>query len=131
MVETRHAERRLSEELADTRTLLREILLLLRQQLDLRRHLVACIRSHTFEWITVAFITGWLLSRLPARKKKIYYSLNDQEAKAPGHKTKGKLGKMIWNTFKPVIAAYLAKELVQKVRTPKNQTPEKEGVFIG
>jgi hypothetical protein len=130
MVETRHAERRLSEELAETRTQFRENLLLLRRELDLRGHVISSIRNHTFEWITSAFITGWLLSRLPARKKKIYYDLNHQEAKAPGRKTRDKLGKMVWNTFKPVIAAYLAKELAEKTATPKDKTPEK-AAYIG
>ena len=75
MVETRHTEQRLSEELANTRTDLHDRLLLLRRDLDIGRHIVRSTEDHPFEWITVAFLVGWLLSRLPARKQKIYYSL--------------------------------------------------------
>ena len=33
-----------------------------------------------------------------------------------------KLWKVVWNTSKPVIAAYLAKELAEKVKTPSSRT---------
>ena len=79
MVETRHTEQRLSQELANTRTHLRDRLLLLRRDLDIGSHIVRSTEDQPFEWITVGFMVGWLLSRLPARKQKIYYSL-DREA---------------------------------------------------
>ena len=59
------------------------------------------------------------------------YSVDQREAKVPGRKKKRKLWKMVWDTSKPVIAAYLAKKLAEKVRNPNGQTPEKEGVFLG
>jgi hypothetical protein len=132
MVETQPTEQRLSEGLAGSRIQLRDAFLLLRQELDLRRYLVASIRSQTFEWIITAFITGWLLSRLPARKK-IYYSLDEREAKTPGRKTRRKLWRMVWDTSKPIIAAYVAKGLTEKA-TSSGKTPETEegkGDFVG
>ena len=124
MVETRHLGR-LSEELANTRTQLRDRLLLLRRNSDVGRHILRSIEGHTFEWVTVAFISGWLLSRLPARKKKIYYYSPDQEpGKGGSHKKKNKLWKMVWNTSKPVIAAYLAKEIVDRVKAASSDTQE-------
>jgi len=133
MVETQSTEQRLSEGLAGSRIQLRDAFLLLRQDLDLRRCLVDSIGSQTFEWIIAAFITGWLLSRLPARKKKIYYSLDEREAKAPGHRSRRKLWRMVWDTSKPIIAAYVAKGLTEKA-TPSGNTPETEagkGDFVG
>jgi hypothetical protein len=124
MVETRHPGR-LSEELANTRTQLRDRLLLLRRDSDVGRHIVRSIEGHTFEWVTVAFISGWLLSRLPARKKKIYYYSPDQEpGKGGSHKKKNKLWKMVWNTSKPLIAAYLAKEVAERVKAASSDTRE-------
>lgn len=72
MVETRHTEQRLSQELANTRAHLLERFLLLRRDLDIGCHFVRSTEDHPFEWVTVAFISGWLLSRLPARKHRIY-----------------------------------------------------------
>jgi hypothetical protein len=133
MVEAPAAKRHLSEGLPNSRTQLRDAFLLLRQELDLRGYLVASIRSQTFEWIITAFIAGWLLSRLPARKKKIYYSLDEREAKAPANKTRRKLWRMVWDTSKPIIAAYVAKGLTEKA-TPRGKPPETEegkGDFVG
>ena len=123
MVETRHTEQRLSEELADTRAYLYDRLLRLRRDLDIRRHIVRSTEDHPFEWVTVALMVGWLLSRLPARKEKIYYSLDREQGKVRSNKKKNTLWKMAWNTSKPVIAAYLAKKLAQKVRTRAGETP--------
>jgi hypothetical protein len=85
-----------------------------------------------------ALMAGWILSRLPARKQKIYYSLDREQAKVRGTKKKSKLWKMVWNASKPVIAAYLAKELAQKVNTPASgpaakriETRERERLTIG
>ena len=125
MVETRRTEQRLSEELTNSRTHLRDTLLLLRRELDFGRHIVRSTENHPFEWITVAFLVGWLLSRLPACKQKIYFSLDEEQGKVRSNKKKNKLWKMVWNTSKPVIAAYLAKKLAQKVKMPNGRAPKK------
>ena len=125
MVETGRTEQRLREELADTRAHLRDRLLLLRRDLDIGRHVVRSTEDHPFEWITIAFMVGWLLSRLPARKQKIYYSLHQEQGKFPSNKKKNKLWKLVWNASKPVIAAYLAKKLAQKVKTPSERSAKK------
>ena len=121
MVETRHTEQRLSEELANTRTDLHDRLLLLRRDLDIGRHIVRSTEDHPFEWITVAFMIGWLLSRLPARKQKIYYSIDQEQGKVRSNKKKKKFWKVVWNASKPVIAAYLAKKLAQKAPSGRAQ----------
>ena len=125
MVETQRTEQRLSEELANSRTHLRDRLLLLRRDLDFGRHVVRSTENHPFEWITVAFLVGWLLSRLPARKQKICYSL-DRDQGMVRNKRKNNLWKMAWNTSKPVIAAYLAKKLAQKLKEPSERRAKKE-----
>src|SRR6516165_1163746 len=125
MVETRHSEQRLSEELANTRTHLRDCLLLLRRDLDIGRHIVRSTEDHPFEWMTVGFMVGWLFSRLPARKQRIYYSLDREADKVRINKKKNKLWKTVWVTAKPVIAAYLAKKLARKVKTPRETGRQK------
>ena len=121
MVETGRTEQRLREELADTRAHLRDRLLLLRRDLDIGRHVVRSTEDHPFEWITIAFMVGWLLSRLPARKQRIYYNVDPEEGKVRNRKKKNKLWKIVWNVSKPVIAAYLAKKLAQNVKMSSEQ----------
>jgi hypothetical protein len=59
------------------------------------------------------------------RKKKIYYYSPDQEpGKGGSHKKKNKLWKMVWNTSKPLIAAYLAKEVAERVKAASSDTRE-------
>jgi hypothetical protein len=125
MVETRHTEQHLSKELADSRAQLRDHLSLLRQDLDISRHVVRSTKEHPFEWICVALLIGWLLSRLPARKQKIYYSLDQEQDKVRSKRKKNKLWEIIWNTSKPVIAAYLAREIAQKVNTSERAGRQK------
>jgi hypothetical protein len=126
MVETGRTEQRLMEELADTRAHMRDRLLLLRRDLNIGRNVVRSTEDHPFEWITAAFMVGWILSRLPARKQKIYYSLDREHDTVRSNKKKNKLWRMVWNTSKPVIAAYLAKKLVQKVKTSSERSAIKE-----
>jgi hypothetical protein len=67
-------------------------------------------------------MVGWILSRLPARKQKIYYSLDREQDTVRRNKKKNKLWRMVWNASKPVIAAYLAKKLAQKVKTSSERS---------
>ncbi|MBV8227060.1 MAG: hypothetical protein JO232_17915 [Verrucomicrobia bacterium] len=126
MVETRRTELLLSEELADSRTQLRDHLSLLRRDLDIGRHVVRSTKEHPFEWISVAFLIGWLLSRLPARKEKVYYSLAHEQGKVRSKRKKNKLWEIVWNNSKPVIAAYLAREIAQKVNISKRTECKKK-----
>jgi len=96
---------------------LQDHFLILRRNLDVGRHIILWIQDHPFEWISVGFMLGWLLSRLPARKKKIYiYSPNQERVKGYGNKTKSKLWKVAWSTSKHRIAAYLAKKLAERAK---------------
>lgn len=126
MVETRHTEQRLSKELANTRAHLHDRLLLLRRDLDIGRRVLRSTEDHPFEWITVAFMIGWLLSRLPARKQRIYYNIDQEQGKVRSNRKKNKLWKTVWNASKPVIAAYLAKKLSQKAPSERAKAPQGE-----
>jgi len=59
-----------------------------------------------------------LLSRFPARKKKIYiYSENQEQVKRHRGKMMSKIRALAWSTSRPLIAAYIAKKLAEKVKT--------------
>jgi hypothetical protein len=112
-------KQKITAALAGVRIQLQNELLLLRRDLNVGRHILESIRNHPWEWISNAAIFGWLLSRLPARKKKIYiYSSSQEQVKSHGNGPLGKLWKGAWNISKPLIAAYLAKKLAEKAKIP-------------
>src|ERR1700681_3358810 len=89
----------------------------LRRSLDMKKHILESIKNHPWEWASCAAIVGWLLSRIPARKKKIY--IDNSSQKPVKRRDKGPLGKLwreVWQFSKPMIAAYLAKVLAEHAK---------------
>jgi hypothetical protein len=76
-------------------------------------------REHSRIWMSVAAIFGWLLSRLPARKKKIYIQAADSGKRVS---SKGgflvQIWKGVWSIAKPLVVAYLTKKIAEKVKIP-------------
>jgi hypothetical protein len=75
------------------------------------------LRRHSWGWISLAAIFGWILSRLPARKKKIYIHTSDAE-KRPRERggVMKQIWKGIWSIGKPVLTAYLTKKIGEKAK---------------
>jgi hypothetical protein len=120
MVEPKDEKQRIVLELAHTRRHLAEQSLLVRQNLDISRHMSDSMREHSWGWMSVAAVFGWILSRLPARKKKVYIQSTDQQK--PGKKWGGGLLKLVWDgawsIAKPLLTAYLTKKIAQKAKIP-------------
>ena len=72
MADPQNEKERITSELARVRNALSDEALLVRRNLDIGRHMSDSMRRHSWGWISIAAVFGWLLSRLPARKKKIY-----------------------------------------------------------
>jgi hypothetical protein len=64
-----YKKQQIAGELARDRMQLHDDLLLLRRDLEIRRHIIQSIRDYPREWLTAGLIVEWLLSRLSARKK--------------------------------------------------------------
>ena len=122
MVGTHHKKQRIIADLGGVRIQVQDQMLLLRRKLNVGRHILESIRSHPWEWTSLAAGFGWLLSRLPARKKKIYVYTNQEQVKGQGEKVLSKIWESVWRTSKPLIAAYAAKKLAEKVKSYKNGT---------
>jgi hypothetical protein len=120
MVEPKDEKQRIVLELARTRNHLAEQSLLVRRNLDISRHMSDSMREHSWGWMSVAAIFGWILSRLPARKKKVYIQSRDRQK--PGKKWGGGLLKLVWDgawsIAKPLLTAYLTKKIAQKAKIP-------------
>jgi hypothetical protein len=117
MAESQDERKRIAEELARTRVALTDQALLVRRNLDVGRRMSTSVREHTWGWITFAAIFGWILSRLPARKKKIYIQAKDSEKKS--RQDGGllvQIWKGIWSIARPVLTAYLTRKIGQQVK---------------
>ena len=94
----------------------------LRHKLDMKQHFLESIKKHPWEWASCAAMVGWLLSRLPVRKKRVYLDSSSQKpVKRRGIGPLGKLWREVWQFSKPMIAAYLAKLLAEHAKSPESK----------
>jgi hypothetical protein len=122
MAETHHKKQQITVALTALRIQMQNEALLLRCQLDMKKRFLESIKNHPWEWASCAAMFGWLLSRIPARKKKVYIDSSSQ--KQVKRRDKGPLGKLwseVWQFSKPMIAAYLAKLLAENVKSPESK----------
>jgi hypothetical protein len=77
MAET-HQKAALTTALIALRVQMQNEAALLRRKLDMKQ-LLEFVKKHPWEWASCAAIVGWLLSRIPARKKKIYIDKSSQK----------------------------------------------------
>jgi hypothetical protein len=119
MADSQDERKRITAELARKRVELGEQALLLRRDLDVSRRMSDSFRKHSWGWMSVAAIFGWILSRLPARKKKVYISTVDSDKRRSGRE--GFLvqaWKGLWSIVKPVAVAYITKKIAEKAKIP-------------
>jgi hypothetical protein len=117
MAGTQNKGQHITRDLAQVRMQIQDNLLLLRRTLDVGQQLAESIRHHPLEWVSSGFVFGWLLSRVPARKKKIYIHVaNQQQIKSHRNKAPGKIWKMAWSTSKPLWPHILRKNWRRKPR---------------
>ena len=125
MAETDHKKQQIMDALTTLRIQVQNEASLLRHKLNMKQHFLESIKNHPWEWASCAAIVGWLLSRIPARKKKIY--IDNSSQKPVKRRDKGPLGKLwreVWQFSKPMIAAYLAKLLAENVKWPERKVTE-------
>jgi hypothetical protein len=122
MAETPHQKQQITNALTALRIQVQNEASLLRHKFDMKQHFLESIKNHPWEWASCAAIFGWLLSRIPARKKRVYIDSSSQ--KPVKHRDKGPLGKLwreAWQFAKPMIAAYLAKLLAENAKSPESK----------
>jgi|ERR1700677_3194997 len=95
-----------------------------RHDADVGAHLKHSFTAHKAAWIGSAGIAGWVLSRLPARKKKVIVKEGDNTVK---HLAEAGLAfsilKTLFTLFRPVIMSFASKKIAdfaaKGVRTKK------------
>ena len=120
MAEAHHKKQQITAALTDVRIQVQNEVSRLRRALDMKQRFPESVENHPWEWVSGAAICGWLLSRVPARKKRIYIDRSSQKPiKARNAGPLGKLWRGFWKLSKPIIAAYLAKLLAEKAKRLK------------
>ena len=120
MAEALHKKQQITAALTELRIQVQNEVGHLRRTLDMKKHILESIKNHPWEWASCAAILGWLLSRIPARKKRIYIHSSSQKpliSRADG----GKLWREVWKISKPLIAAYVAKLVGEQAKATENK----------
>src|ERR1700730_5539708 len=120
MADSQDQKSRIIAELARQRAELSTQTLLVRRNLDFKRRMADSVRKHPWSWMNLAAMLGWLVSRLPARKKKIYIQAESSQKLRPRSKEgfMVQVWKGMWTIAKPLVVALLTKKIAEKAKIP-------------
>jgi len=92
----------------------------LRREADIGSHFKNSFSTHKTAWLGGAGIAGWLLARLPARKKKVKVFVDKTgEGKLNSIKNVAEAGmlveilKFLFSLFRPAIMAFATKKIAE------------------
>jgi hypothetical protein len=93
----------------------------LKKNYNVPRRLRASVQKYPWPWIVGAVVTGFLLSRLPARRKEVYLRPDPlgppREVRPPiSDKDQSRAMNKVWSLVKPIISTYIGRELYKRVR---------------
>jgi hypothetical protein len=99
----------------------------LREEYNITRWFRARVQDNPWSWVMAAVLTGFLISRLPARKKEVYLwadsvegrrrrriPVRDEKTAHPTSRDPGFTDRL-WSLAKPILSAYLGRKLYQRV----------------
>ena len=106
----------------------------LKQDYNIFNRLRASIQRFPGPWLAGSLLTGYLLSRLPARRKIIYLSpdlrqrtrSNQAYPAPPGEKNRLRSADKVWSLVKPIITAHIGRELYHRVERLRRECHRSE-----
>ena len=120
MAKDEDTKRRIIDEIAEARLGLAGSAAIVKGRLDIPARVSDTLRRYSWSWVSLAAIIGWVLARLPFRRKKIYLEAGSRRRLKGEEKPAGRkrdLGWMIWDGVwslaKPLLTAYLGRKLAQ------------------
>ena len=97
----------------------------LKEQYNFVRRLRTSMQRDPWPWMIGAVLTGFLLARLPARRKEVYLWADPRQRRPPKAVHPARADKdhswrtnKLWSLVKPVISAYIGRELYKRMRRP-------------
>jgi hypothetical protein len=113
----------LAERLEEDRQKMAAQLSELKEDYNVPHRLRASIKTCPWSWVIGAVLTGFLLSRLPSRRKEVYLSPDSirsrplREVRAPAlDRDEPQAMNKLWSLAKPIISTYIGRELYRRVR---------------
>jgi hypothetical protein len=90
---------------------------------NLSNRLRQSVKKDPWYWVSGALLIGFLLSRLPARRKEVYVQADRSETRdfknqsAPEKKrVTSKTISTLWSLIKPIITAYIGREIYKRAK---------------
>jgi hypothetical protein len=106
----------------------------LKEDYNIPRRLRSSVRTYPWSWVVSAALIGFLLSRLPARRKEVYLSPDPvrskplREVRAPAsNKDQPRAISKLWPLAKGIISTYIGRELYKRVRQPGKPATDRSG----
>jgi hypothetical protein len=106
----------------------------LKEEYNLVRWMRESVRKYPWGWMMGALVAGFIISRLPPRKKEVYLWADPAQEKpvrkvpvreikpARTEKQNSRLTDKLWSITKPVMSAYIAREIYKRTKRPVEQT---------
>src|ERR1700740_2386574 len=95
----------------------------LQREYNVTDRLKESVQKNPWQYVIGGVLIGFLLSRLPARRKEVYVWENRrarrmQKDGLPTHLDKENTGRInkLWSLAKPIISAYIGRELYKRLR---------------
>jgi hypothetical protein len=99
----------------------------IKKKYDLSSRFKASVTKEPSYWIAGALLAGFLLSRLPARRKTVFvrtdFSGKNESRNFPPKKDKSarsRTVRSVWSLLKPIITAYVGREIYQRATARQN-----------
>jgi hypothetical protein len=115
----------LTERLDDDRQKMAVQVSELKEDYNVPRRLRGSVQKYPWSWIMGAVLVGFLFSRLPARRKEVYLWADPLSGKPSGEvhlrpagKDESRPTQKIWSLIKPLISAYVGREVYNRVKGP-------------
>ena len=104
----------------------------LKKDYDVPRRLRTSVQRFPWPWIMGAVLSGFLLSRLPARRKEVYLWPDPRGRRPPreihpasADKGQSRVVNKVWSVVKPIISTYMGRELYRRVRRPTKHAADR------
>ncbi|MBV8278554.1 MAG: hypothetical protein JO170_25300 [Verrucomicrobia bacterium] len=100
----------------------------IKKDYNVPNRLKTSIQKNPSAWAIGALMTGFLISRIPARRKKIYLWPESSPREPPPElppavlKRVGSRTGKVWSLIKPVISAYIGREIYKRVKRWNQET---------
>jgi hypothetical protein len=106
----------------------------LKENYNVSHRLRTSVQKYPWPWVMGAMLTGFLLSRLPARRKEVYLPADCLRARPPRNvrrpapqKDESRIMEKLWSLAKPIISTYIGRELYRRGRRPSKAGDDRSG----